>query len=124
MDASHGACALFNYSPEEIRGILVCKIINNKSVAPSINNKTELRAGFGIKKDKVEFPIEYKSYFSTGENTGSHVQIISILNCRVNSAKADSNQTHRSNNFQFSRLFNENPSAGWIVDQKSLAFLG
>ena len=29
----------------------------------------------------------------------------------------------RQTGFQFARLFIENPSAGWIVDQKSLRFL-
>lgn len=123
LEASNAACVLLNYSPDEIRGILSCKIITGESVTRSLNRDNNLRLGFGIKKSGEKFPVEYKTYLF-GNKDSEPNQIIAILSHPVNGSKINSaEKAFIQNDFKFSRLFTENPSAGWIVDQKSLAFL-
>lgn len=125
LEANNAACELLNYREDKIKGISSGKIVvTTEEFNSSANRKKNLKQGFAIKKTGEKLPIAFKTYFSGEENKEANASIIAILNCRENHVQ--NNFTRKEpgqNNFQFSRLFTENPSSGWIVDQKSLGFL-
>ena len=123
-EANIAACALFNYNQENIKGLLSGKIIGEDVVPPNLNGKKYIRSGIGIQKSGDKFPIEYKTYPSGDENTAGNTTIVAILNQEKNNSQNNFPPGEIKHiDFQFSRLFIENPSAGWIVDQKTLRFL-
>lgn len=131
VEANPAACALLNYSTEEIKGVLSEEIITEKIIAnknvPVGDARKQLKEGFGIKKCGEKFPVEYKTHLFESENREVSTALI-ILNHQSSSNYNDSKEATRTssgneNEFEFSRLFTENPSSGWILDQKSLKIL-
>ncbi len=124
LEANNALCKLLQYSPEEIRGVLFDNIITDEEDASSLTGKKYTKKGFGILKSGEKLPIEYKKYSNKDENTECITTIIAILNSQeILSKKNFDGQELRQNDFHFSKLFTENLSAGWIVDEKSLRFL-
>ena len=131
VEANNAACELLNYSPDEIQGLLSEQIITWKKVIkhtdhPYNNETKQSKKGFGIKKCGEKFPLEYKTHSIDGENKEISIAL-EILN-HPPSTDRDLNRKKTINpketiEFEFSRLFTENPSAGWILDQKSLEIL-
>lgn len=130
MEANHAACELLNYSFEEIQGISSGEIIReNKAFTLSQNDHSSksLREGFGIKKCGQKFSLEYKTHSIKEINKESSTALI-ILNHEVSSSGRELHKEKPPDfkeeiKFEFSRLFTENPSSGWILDQKNLKIL-
>ena len=124
IEVSKAACALLEYRQEKIIGTSYDKIITEETKIPCLKGKNFTRSGFGILNSGEKIPIKYKLYAKGDENNGGNSIIITIFNQQENSSKNNvTSRERKEDDFQFSRLFTENPSAGWIVDQKSLRFL-
>ena len=131
IEANQAACELLNYAPEEINGSFFKHIIAEENISLKNNGDSFrpalLRRGTGIKKCGEQFQLEYKIHSIENGNKELCTALM-IVNQSSTSLvyplpKKISYPERENGQFEYSRLFIENPSSGWIVDQKSLKIL-
>ena len=131
VESNQAACELFNYSREEMKGVFSGEIITEKKISNDTMNPGNGAAkpfieGFGFKKCGEKFSIEYAIQTDRGNEEFSTAFVILKHPTYLNGEKYNQEKSAdpgAKSAFEFSRLFTENPSSGWILDQKSLRIL-
>ncbi|MEO6683891.1 MAG: PAS domain-containing protein, partial [Ginsengibacter sp.] len=127
LKANDAACQFFNYSQEEIKGLLSNLLIAdleiiNRQISPSSAEGVSIKKGFAIKRYGDKLPIEYKYYkvFDQNQKVQFALKITDYTNsCYEKEINLNAQKANNKDQFNFSSIFTENPAAGWVIDQKS-----